>query len=127
MVPKDAKDRIARAATEVAEQPYIEIDQVIEPHEDRGIGLTDRLAAAGACFFVCGASYALCWLLVVFFLGRGAVDIHASVAKLWLFGWRWIAYLTLVTTLCGFLAPHRTVRIFGYLMSPFTKLFTSFR
>jgi hypothetical protein len=124
MIPQDVKERIAHAATEVTEQPYIEIDQVVSPNEDRGIGLTDRLASAAACFFVSGASYAMCWLLIAFILGRGAVEIPASIAKIWLLGWRWIAYLTLITTLCGFLAPNRTVRIFGDLMLPFTKLFT---
>lgn len=90
------------------------ITEVIPADEDRHLDLSDRLAAAAAAFFVCGATYLVLWIILWAQADGGRFPEHGF--DKWLLSWRLPAMLTAATTLSAFCMPARTWRWFGKVM-----------
>ncbi|HEV2321564.1 MAG TPA: hypothetical protein VGT42_04305 [Gammaproteobacteria bacterium] len=98
------KAAIARAAIHAGRNSSTQITEVIEAVEGSKYVLSDRLAAAGAIFFVGGACYFGMWFLLAFKIGGADSSGEMTGIMLW-FGWRIPVVLTLATAIGAFFLP----------------------
>jgi len=114
-----------RSSTSRRANPHTIITEVIPADEDKGLTLTDRLAAATAALLICGLCYFFLCFLITFDVGIRILPGEDLSHLGWILSlgvWGIPTGLTVLTTLGAFMLPGAAARVFGKLMKPFENM-----